>query len=249
MAAVRTLVAIPTASFEFPAREWQDPMAAGGENREGKDLSAKPAPTRDPLDTRGRAPPSSHAAAASLRPHLDTRDWARAGVREARPSARSRPLDFGGNWRAPLPRTLNWKRGNAGEMRSQPTSWILQPDLLVLPLDFESPALGASATALGQPRSAGTSSGHRDRHGTRPTEQGSPGPVPSGWRLLGTHRNCVSETHGQDKLQLPEASAVIPPPGVAPAKGRREGALQPRIAGFPAPSLGGRLGAFRNTED
>ena len=83
----------------------------------------------------------------------------------------------------------------------------------------------------------------------RPTEQGSPRLVPSGWRLLGTHRNCVSETHGQDKLQLPEASAVIPPPGVAPAKGRREGALQPRVAGFPALSLGGCLGALNNTED
>lgn len=78
-------------------------MAAGGENHEGTDLSAKPAPMRDPLDTRGRAPPSSHAAAASLRPHLHTRDWARAGVREARLSARSRPLDFGGNWRALAP--------------------------------------------------------------------------------------------------------------------------------------------------
>ena len=97
----------------------------------------------------------------------------------------------------------------------------MQPDLLVLPLDFESPALSASATALGQPRSAGTSSGHRDRQGTRPTEQGSPRPEPSGWRLLGTHRNCVSETHGQDKPQLPEASAVIPPPGW----------LRPRAAG------------------
>ena len=33
MAAVLTLVAIPTASFEFPAREWQDPMAPGSYNQ------------------------------------------------------------------------------------------------------------------------------------------------------------------------------------------------------------------------
>ena len=64
MAAVRTLVAIPTASFEFPAREWQDRMAVGRDNRQGTDLSTAPAPTRDPLDPRGRAPPCSHAAAA-----------------------------------------------------------------------------------------------------------------------------------------------------------------------------------------
>ena len=52
--------------------------------------------------------------------------------------------------------------------------------------------------------------------------------MPSGWRLLGTHRNCVSETHGQDKLQLPEASAVSsgsgssegPPGGGAAAANR-----------------------------
>lgn len=50
MAAVRTLVAIPTASFEFPAREWQNPMAVGRENRQATDLSAALAPTRDPLD-------------------------------------------------------------------------------------------------------------------------------------------------------------------------------------------------------
>lgn len=94
MAAVRTLVAIPTDSFEFPEKEWQDPMVAGGENREGPDLSAAPAPapTRDPLDPRGRASPfprlgpllSRSRGVPHLRPHLHTRDWARAGVREAR---------------------------------------------------------------------------------------------------------------------------------------------------------------------
>ena len=60
-------------------------------------------------------------------------------------------------------------------------SWILQPDPLILPLNFGLPALGASATALGQPRSASTSSGYRYQHGTRPTEQGSP--LASGFRV------------------------------------------------------------------
>ena len=104
MAAVRTLVAIPTASFEFPAREWQDPMVAGEENREGPDLPAAPAPapTRDPLDPRGRASPfpllgpllSRSRGVPRLRPHPHIRDWARAGVREARLVCTVPPLWF-----------------------------------------------------------------------------------------------------------------------------------------------------------
>lgn len=168
-------------------------------------------------------------------------------MREARPSARSRPLILEGIGAHSLPRTLNWKRGNAGD--------ALPADLLDLAtrsarsLDFESPALGASATALGQPRSADTSSGHRDRHGTRPTEQGSPGRVPSGWRPAKGRTGIASvRPTGRTNYisQKPPRSSLL------------QGWLRPRAAGrgaatanrrIQAPSLGGRLGAFSNTEE
>ena len=71
-------------------------------------------------------------------------------------------------------------------------SWILQPDLLILPLDFGVPTWGTSVTAFGQLRLARTSSGHRYWHGTQPIEQGPPHLMPSGWWLLGMHRKCLA---------------------------------------------------------
>ena len=248
---------IPTASFELPAEGLQDRTAAGGENLEGTSLPPRPRPRGTPLPPRepaspflwlglllsgSRGVPQLCPRPTQTRPGQGKREggqtglhgpaaWTREGI-----GARGSSEGLGANagiWR---------------EIGSEWTSRICTQIRSVLALDFASPPPGCFGDGLLADEVGPLKLRSSPRSGTQQADRA----LPAGAEQTAAARDAQEMrqcNQGQDKLQLLEASAIVPPvpafltddPELGAAAKRRRPVKQRPRAG-----VGTR--AFKNTE-